>query len=439
MLSDHLILIVAMGGFVASIVSLTLKRAVVSPQCFAAATFLLSGVFVLAPELRYSSNRAYVLSDRCQYLLLFAAVSLFASCLLMRRPEVLLSYPPIRWRLWKQQVWLSLFMLICLLDPLVSIVSYGQVGLTQGNASMGSSGSHSDVFSPLTYLAWAVGAMAVYMVAVDFLISQKTFSAYLPTKWFDLGCVLVCLFCNSLSGNRFLLVFQVLLFLCALALFSKLRVWLTLGAMLAMGVFFIIIGNFRFGAIDVRDNLAESTGSGEADTVMGWVTAYTEPIYPTLDNFLMNQPEKGFGARWITSVMPTPVLDALGLERDTTAQYIARNKLLAHRGLTFRTMYADLTADFGYSGAAIAGLLVMLAGTLVYNRALNSPFSLLLFFLISQFVLWAPLLAAFYQLPPLSSFLILAILKPSRVKPEAVQKQSLLERSRELRGSLLAP
>lgn len=425
MLIDQLFLIIATCLFLGSAIFLVSRQATFSPQFISAVSFTLCGLFTLFPQLKYSSNRPYVLSERCQIFILLAAITFAVANLFVRKPVLPLTYPRVRWKLFPQSIWLSIFFLVCLSDPVVSWFRFGTVGLIQGHEGMGTGGgSHTEVYSPITYIAWSAGAISMCMVAIDYLTSSLSLTSYILRKPMSLALVAGSLTCNSLGGNRFIIVFQSLTLLFSLALFERLKVWMTVTVAILGMFFFVIIGNFRFGAIDITDNLDHLTGFRPYDLTLAWLTSYTEPIFPTLDNLLQNQPGISYGMNAVTSILPSSIVESLNLSRENNGpEYLSAHQLYAYHGLTFRTMYGDLVLDFGYKVSLLIGAGFFLLGAIIYNRSLDSHFRLLLFFVFSPLILFSPFIAGFYSLPNLASFAILLLVAPEL----AVQREEITE------------
>jgi hypothetical protein len=153
---------------------------------------------------------------------------------------------------------------------------------------------------------------------------------------------------------------------------------LGIGALL-LTVYFVVAGNYRFGTVDVTKKVQKSTGNESVDMVYAWAADYTEPTFPNLDNFIHDQPGMLFGMAWVSSVLPSELVDALGINRNNAAIWLSDNSLYAYHGLTFRTMYPDLIMDFGFKGALVMGAVFFWAGARIYNQSLKSPFHFLHF------------------------------------------------------------
>ncbi len=425
-----------MAIFAGTAIRLIYKRAAFSPQFGAACTFFLMGVLTLFPRMTYSENRPYALSLKTQVFLCLAAAIFCIAALYMKRPKLRPEYPPVRWNLLSRRMWLMGFCAICVADPIVSFLLHGRVGLVQGNEGMGSGGgAHSDVFTPLTFVAWSCASMAMAMLMTDFLFSFKGIIPYIHLRIIDIGLVGVCSLCTALSGNRFVLICQLASLTIGLALFSRLKVWMVVTVAVFLAVFFVVVGNFRFGTIDITDSLQHTTGVRSVDTIDAWASTYSEPTFPNLDNFLRDQPGMMFGLDWVTTVVPSEIIDAVGLDRTNSSQWFADNALYAYHGLTFRTMYPDLIMDFGIKGALFLSAVFLWFGMRVYNGALQSPYHFVLFLAYSPLILLMPLSAGFYSLPNLLTFAIVLIIQK---RPVVARKASLLELSRAaVRGEAL--
>lgn len=420
MISSNLVLIIAQLVFLASAYLLVIRRAAVSPQMLAIGIFLLAGCFMFFPLLRFSSLRGSVLEVRCQVLILMCALSFLASSLIIRRTGTEEELPRVRWRIFSQQTWLILLCMVCVADPILSLALYGNIGIIQANQGMGTGGGNSgEVFSPVTFIAWACGAISVKIITMDFLTGGLPAVVFVRKRFFQLGIVGFSLACNTLSGNRFILGYELLTVLCGLARFSRLQWRVVIPTFAFLAVFFVIIGQFKFGAVDITDYMDSRvmTGVHVIDTPMAWMATYIEPNYWNLDNLLDNQSARQYGTGWLTSILPSSVNDALGLARENSAGYMAENNLQAYHGMTFRTMYGDMVYDFGYWVSALLGLALLLFGAWTYNKAGSSTFHLALFFAISPVIIATPLLSTLYQLQTLATFGIVLLVSRRKKRP----------------------
>ncbi len=398
-----------------SAVILISRRAVLSPLCLTIFCFLLCGILTAWPQMVYSENRNYPIAIATQVYLLIASVPFLVAALLTRRPFVLAVNPDYGWKFFPQRTWLMIFCGICVLDPLLSIALHGRVGLAQGNQGMGEGGgAHSEVFTPITFIAWAAAAAACYMVMMTIISRRLTLWQFISLYPKQAGMALIALGASSLSGNRFLFLSQGTVFVCSMVLVGKLKLRLLIGGAVAGLMLFVVLGNFRFGSVDIRDNLETRTNIGIVDSTMGWVVSYFEPNIPNLDNFMRQPPAPTFGKSWLTSLLPSGLVDALHLERSNSIAWLGDMELLAHRGMTFRTWYPDFIMDFGVILSQVIAAALLLFCAMTYNTALRSPRFLLLFMTTTPIMLFSPLLAAPYSLQHVAPFLLLWLIRENQ-------------------------
>lgn len=411
----------SIAGLVMTISALILvsRRAVLSPLFLTIICFLICGVLTVWPQMIYSGNRNYPISTTTQIYLLFASFPFLAAAILTRRPYILAVTPDYGWRFFPQRVWLMIFCGICVLDPMLSIALHGRVGLAQGNQGLGEGGgAHSAVFTPITFIAWAAAAAACYMVMLAMISRRLTLWEYCRLYPRQAGMAFVALAASSLSGNRFLFLSQGVVFVCSMALVGKLKMRLLVAGAVAGMMLFVVLGNFRFGKVDIRDNIESLTNIGFVDSTKGWVVSYFEPNIPNLDNFMSRHPSPTFGVGWVTSLLPSGLVDLLHLVRTNAIQWMGDNGLLAHRGMTFRTWYPDLIMDFGVFLSQVVAGAVLVFCALTYNVALRSPRRLVLFMVCTPLLLFSPLLTAFYSLQHVAPFLLLWLIRERSAEEE---------------------
>ncbi|WP_010583543.1 O-antigen polymerase [Schlesneria paludicola] len=430
LLWEHPLVIFALMIFIGTLIYLFTNGMLISAPGFSLFVFSLSSILVLFPLLVYSSNRDYVLSNPCQWYILGIAVTWAIAVMgFMRKPSPDISYPELRWRFVPQRVWLVLLALACLLDPIITIVRFGKIGLIHGNEMMGAGGSHADVITAATVIGWECGSVASTMLQTDFFVSRVSWKEFLfqRRKWFDLGLVLFCLACNSTTGNRFILVMNVLCFASGLAIFGRLRTRPALVGATILLVFFTVIGNYRIGRADIKEKLTFETQIKFLDSSLGWIATYTEPIFPTLDTFLQNAPSPAWGGAWLNNIGPT-VLRGTILNKDRSSPIEEMYEIIPHFGLTFRTMYSDLIFDFGDVGSLIVGMVILFLSIILYNRSTQSARSLAIYLNTFQMFAFMPLLATFYTQVPFMSFaitLVVSTYAPPQVDTEIEETQDL--------------
>jgi len=407
-------LLVAGATLAAASLMLAAKGAGASPLNVASLSLLVCGGLTMWPQMAESGNRNYPPEFGTQLYLLVSTLPFLFAAWITRRPIINLVAPVYSWHFLPEGAWLFIFTLVCVADPVISWLAFGKVGLSQGYAGMGAGGgAHSEVFTPLTYIAWASCAAVCCVVFLRMVACNLSFSQLSLSYPSYVLMMVVSLVATTLSGNRFILLGQVALLICLLSLQRRLQ-WRWLAAVVFAGVmFFVLIGNIRFGAVDVRDFLASWTGLAGLDFLVGWVVTYFEPSFANLDNFLHDPPGPLLGAGWVSSVLPSGVVDALGMQRMNAIQWMVNQEQLAYRGMTFRTWYPDFVTDFGVIGSQVVVGLIVLAAAYIYNAALSSPRALVLFCVTAPVIFFAPFLAAAYQMQIIGPFLLLLLIRGS--------------------------
>ncbi|MDB5348585.1 MAG: hypothetical protein JWP89_6962 [Schlesneria sp.] len=419
--SDNALVIAALALFIGTFLYLLSMQMAVSPQGVSLIVFIASSVFVLWPILLHSSNRDYVLSGPCQWLVLGIAVTWAIAIIgFMTKPSEEVEYPELRTRFIPQQMWLSLLTVVCTIDPIVTVAKFGKIGLMYSNEMVGNGGGYGDVWSITTTLGVVCGMVASAMLQADFLVSRLDWRQFLfgRKKWLDLGLVTWCLCCNSATGNRFVIVMNVVALASGLAIFNRLQVKMALLGLVALTAFFIAIGNYRFGRLEIKNLLSFETNIKVVDSGLGWIASYSEPIFPTLDTYLANAPPPALGGFWLNAVAPT-ALRGIITGKDRTTAMDEMSQLLPHFGMTFRTMYAELAFDFGLVGSLLVGTVVLLLSIWLYNNATASPFLLSIYIATFHMFGFMALLANFYtQIPFMAVALLWIVVAPSDLESE---------------------
>lgn len=429
LLWEHPLVVFALMIFISLLIYMYVKGMIISAPGFSVFVFSLSSLFVLFPLLVYSNNRDYVLSSACQWYILGIAVTWAIAVFgFMRKPPPDISYPELQWRFVPQRVWLLFFSSVCMLDPIITIAKFGKIGLIHGNEMMGAGGSHADVITLTTVIGWECGSVASAMLQTDFFVSRLNWKQFLfqQRKWFDLGLVLFCLACNSTTGNRFILIMNVLSFASGLAIFGRLQTRPAIVGATILLSFFTLIGNYRIGRADIKEKLTFETQIKFIDSSLGWIATYTEPIFPTLDTFLQNAPPPAWGGAWLNNIGPS-VLRGVLLSKDRSSPIEEMYEIIPHFGLTFRTMYSDLVFDFGAIGSLIVGFLVLFLCVILYNRSTRSARSLSIYLNTFQMFAFMPLLATFYTQVPFMSgamMLLVSIYAPPQDDPQMEDAQT---------------
>ena len=400
-------------GCAAAVVVSVFRGTLLSPIVWLSVVFASTGFFSIFPLMAASKTRYPETGEAAQWIFFLTGVVCCLSSAWSRRPVLSRPLRPMRWRFFGEKTWYGGFLLFCMLDVAYTVATFGTVGLIYGRDNMGiaGGGAHSGVFSTFTYLGWVAGSMAFFALVFDYFSSKLDLRAYIRSNGWKIVVVLLCVLLNSLSGNRFMFVFRFMTVFLLLAMCGRIRWWMPVGGAVVIVVFFVVVGNIRFGQVDVREQLEVRVDNPVLGYPIAWYVSYTEPILPNLDNFVEADRPVLLGASWLTSVMPGFVVDRLGVTRMNAIIFIGMNSLLAHRGQTFRTHYPDLILDFGLVLGTGLGLGVIAFGAYCYRRAFDSERWFLNYIIVAPLMLFIPFLNPLYQIVSLLPFARLFLLR----------------------------
>lgn len=400
-----------MGILTLALCCLLIRRTWLTPYGFIVVVFLLAGGFILYPQL-ITSTGGVILSEQCLILLHTIALSVLLACLFLKRRIPMLPELSGSWRLLPELGWFLLAAALGAADVVMSIVNHGSIGILYSAQRMGvvEVGAY-ETYSMLTFLAWGASGMCFVALTAQFVTWRGRVLDFIFAKRYAILLLGLAVFFNALGGNRFVVIVKVFTFVCAYAMTRRVRlVWLMpLGA--AGLIFFVLVGNLRFGEVDIRRFLEKPTNHNLYDYVRAWLATYGEPILPNVNNLFDHRPEPRFGMNFVTSVNLSEVNNLLGWKRSDSATVFSENELYEFRGFTFRTMYPDLIYDFGVVGGVLVGLLLLIWGAWLYNRAFVSSMALVTYLCVCEALFFIPLLNAFYKNTTLLVFAVLLVFR----------------------------
>lgn len=230
-----------------------------------------------------------------------------------------------------------------------------------------------------------------------------------------------CLGMNFLGGLRNLLllplIFAAYVLLDSIILTKRLKFMIFISAVLFVPIFFVVIGSFRTSSLKFTGLLlANPTDIAWLDSALSWFYLYLFPSYLNLDGLLVSFSEFQHGRILLSLIIPDRILWEFGLLPQVTAiEYLSSNLLLPYSGLTFRTLFADLYADFGYAGSLLTGAFFLGASVWLYRKRGQSLLCMFLFMNCFKGLYMFPLKFSFltqYDILPIVLFLLLVKYSP---------------------------
>jgi hypothetical protein len=179
-------------------------------------------------------------------------------------------------------------------------------------------------------------------------------------------------------------------------------------------------GNVRLGGSGISASplshlVTEELGESWLGGVLPGAVLYLAPNLSNLDVMLENGPRPAGGLIIVSQMLPGGLVELFGEEPPSAITYLKERELLPFRGMTFRTIFADLAADFGPYGAVLAGMFLFGLSVVAHNRARRSGHWLKLYLAFLPGLVMFPLLNQYTGLPTLLPVLLLVTLVGVRV------------------------
>lgn len=263
----------------------------------------------------------------------------------------------------------------------------------------------------ITAVGWgAARALAIWLI-IKGVMNRVPLRSFLSQNAILIASTGVALICNTLDGMRNLLIVPFILASFALSMRWGLLLRYTIPVVLALGAFFVVMGQFRAGNLDMASRINFSTGSLRLDAILAWFICYTEPSFANLNNTIDLNLPRTYGLVFLASVIPD-FLFARFLEMPLSpVQQLQEAGMLAHPGLTLRTIYADLMTDFTLPGSVVLVFVFYLYAVRCFRLAYERPKAMIVYLCIAITVFNIPFMNLFSGIPALLPFALLVLLK----------------------------
>lgn len=376
------------------------------------AMFALNGLFyVFSPLVESANETSEPVRATEVYVLLFSLG--FLGLTLLLRPEAF----NLRSVMTTRVAGLTLILLLCF-----GLVVAGTVMLiVQNNGTLpivlmsrgfavGKGSSYEDFLVPfVTPFTMGVSRFMFIALCLDFLSKEVTLVRHVRDNLFNYGLAAGAAVLVLGTGLRNVLFWPIAFFLFGFIRKRGFRLGHALisGALMVFfGLFFVVLGNYRFGTTQIGDSplsglVATEVGNPILQNMFNWLALYAGTSYPNLNAMIMMPPDPQFGLITLTEILPDGLIEAFVRIPQNSILYLTTGGLLPYRGFTFRTLFTDFYADFGYAGSLAAGLLLYAFAVRCYNRSGVNPGWLFHYLCFLPALLMFPFLNLFTGLPTL--------------------------------------
>lgn len=256
----------------------------------------------------------------------------------------------------------------------------------------------------LSPFAYGIGRLCALALGLELATAEGGIKSHFERNRLKYLIVGLTLAANSMIGLRSNFILPAINIGCAYMAFRRLSTRFFIIGFISLFLAFISLGNLRIKDLSLATNdqaLKFPSGITWLDNVQLWVGLYTAPNLPNLGQAIDIPSQPQGGRVLISQIVPDSILRRIMDPPTTTIDFLQRRRLLPFRGYTFRTIYADLLADFGYFGALIAGTIVLIAMVLAWNYRARSIFALMCFINFSSSLIFFPLKEQFTGMPTL--------------------------------------
>lgn len=267
---------------------------------------------------------------------------------------------------------------------------------------------YSDVFGRQTPFGWGASRALYIWLAMEIATSRLALNHFIREHWLLVGSVLAALLLNTLDGQRNLAIMglAIIFFVCSM---RRILTWVhALMGGAAIVLFFVAIVLFRTSGYKDTQELAVTTGIVPVDKTLFSIVSYLEPNIHNLNNAVMINEGIDYGVGWLGTFIP---IDP-DYFPDTMIHVMDDMKIFSHRGMTFRTFYADTYRNFGVFGCILAGGLVYYFAVSSFNKSFSDPRKLMVFLNLVPAILFMPCmntLVGLVAVIPLSLFGLLKL------------------------------
>lgn len=229
---------------------------------------------------------------------------------------------------------------------------------------------------------------------------------------------LVCCLTGVLSARRNVVFWPICWLALAYMITNKITFREFRKGVFYLAVFTLVftgLGNYRRGSVFDAGNRAFLQGAHRFGLpvivdVYGQVALYTTPIYANLTAMIEFPPQLSHGKIILSEMVPDKILATVMTSPEHNAiGYLSSTGVLPMRGQTFRSIFTDLYADFGYFGSLLAGVVIFGLMVYMYPRLLKSPYVLFIFMVFLPGLMFFTFLNGFTKIVTMISFLIFVI------------------------------
>lgn len=292
--------------------------------------------------------------------------------------------------------------------PIVSLVNYIRLGgvplmVLSGSIDGWDQVGYGDVFVPFfTPVAW--GCTRALAILLSILVLQSDLNRGFLRKHKGPILITICAIgFGGMDGMRNLILLPCFTIFIALSARGWIRRrWIVLIGIVAVALF-VGIGKFRTSHVRQAERINLHTDYTFVNEAVAWLYLYAEPTVDNLNNLFECAPKPAYGLVTMSLIVPDKLIPESVAIPPSTAEYMGAYRLYARPGLTFRTVFADFTPDFGQYGA----LLVVALLTALYGLAERQKGST-----IFSVVIWLGFAPAIFFMPWVNGFLSMQALLP---------------------------
>lgn len=270
-------------------------------------------------------------------------------------------------------------------------------------------------FSPLSF---GLGRFIWIVLFFEYALSKKRFVDHFNENKIFYLMALICCFTGILSARRNVLFWPICWFGVSYALSHRVSTRVFVRSCVALAAFVIVftaLGNLRRGSLFDTGNRIWLKESHYIEIpilidVYGQIARYVTPVYANLTAIIEFPPRVQYGKiifselvpdKILSKVMRIPEMDAIG--------YLSSSGLLPLKGQTFRSVFTDLYADFGYLGSLVAGIAIFSGMVWLYNNSARNPYAFFLYLVFLPGLVFSAFINGYSQIITLVSIPIFLV------------------------------
>lgn len=291
--------------------------------------------------------------------------------------------------------------------------------LLSNSFAQGRGATYDEFLIPfLTPLTWGACRLMAVLLCMDLLLRRETLLTHVSRYPVEYALTMLAHIATLGAAMRNVVIWPVAIFILGLArkqvLSPRHKFAIAIVAVVTT-LAFVIIGNFRVGGSFILDSpfsrlMSIQIKNPLAETVMAWITCYAGTVYPNLNAMIAAPPDPGHGIMLLRQIVPDSLLQLFITPPPTGIEYLSSEDLLPYFGLTFRTIFTDLYADFGYWGSLLAGTGIYAGSIWAFNRSSTNPVWLAVYLCVVPGILMFPLMNFYLGVSALTPVIILPFL-----------------------------